>query len=61
MKFNVVAEEVESFAFEDAEIEPDVILISKAIGGSQPLSIVVYNKNLDLWQVGAHELFGEIN
>ena len=42
------------FAFEYADIVPDVILISKAIGGSQPLSIVVYNKNLDKWQPGAH-------
>lgn len=42
------------FAFEYAEIVPDVILISKAIGGSQPLSVVVYNKKLDVWKQGAH-------
>ncbi len=42
------------FAFEYAEIVPDVILVSKAIGGSQPLSIVIYNKNLDVWGPGAH-------
>ncbi|MBQ3650451.1 MAG: diaminobutyrate--2-oxoglutarate transaminase family protein, partial [Treponema sp.] len=42
------------FAFEWADIVPDVILISKAIGGSQPLSLVVYNKDLDKWQPGAH-------
>ena len=42
------------FAFEYADIVPDVILISKAIGGSQPLSIVVYNKDLDKWTAGAH-------
>ena len=42
------------FAFEYAQIVPDVILCSKAIGGSQPLSIVIYNKKLDLWQPGAH-------
>ncbi len=42
------------FAFEYADIVPDVILISKAIGGSQPLSIVVYNKELDKWTAGAH-------
>lgn len=42
------------FAFEYADIVPDVILISKAIGGSQPMSVVVYNKKLDLWKPGAH-------
>lgn len=42
------------FAFEYADIVPDVILTSKAIGGSQPLAIVIYNKDLDAWQPGAH-------
>lgn len=42
------------FAFEYADIVPDVILVSKAIGGSQPLSVVIYNKELDKWNPGAH-------
>ena len=42
------------FAFEYADIVPDVILVSKAIGGSQPLSVVIYNKKLDQWNPGAH-------
>lgn len=42
------------FAFEHAGIVPDVILISKAIGGSQPMSVVVYDKALDTWGPGAH-------
>ena len=42
------------FAFEYAGIVPDVILASKAIGGSQPLSVVIYNKKLDKWDQGAH-------
>ena len=42
------------FAFEYADIVPDVILASKAIGGSQPLSVVIYNKKLDKWEQGAH-------
>jgi diaminobutyrate-2-oxoglutarate transaminase len=42
------------FAFEYADIVPDVILSSKAIGGSQPMAVVIYNKDLDLWQPGAH-------
>ena len=42
------------FAFEYADIVPDVILVSKAIGGTQPMSVVVYNKELDKWQPGSH-------
>ena len=42
------------WAFEDAGIVPDVILMSKAIGGSQPMSVVVYNRDLDAWTAGAH-------
>lgn len=42
------------FAFEEAHIVPDVILASKAIGGSQPMAVVIYNKKLDLWTAGAH-------
>ena len=42
------------FAFEHAGIIPDVILISKAIGGTQPLAVVVYDKDLDTWGPGAH-------
>ncbi len=42
------------FAFEYASITPDVILVSKAIGGSQPMSVVIYHKDLDLWETGAH-------
>lgn len=42
------------FAFEEAQIVPDVILASKAIGGSQPMAVVIYNKKLDLWTAGAH-------
>jgi diaminobutyrate-2-oxoglutarate transaminase len=42
------------FAFEHAGIVPDVILSSKAIGGSQPMAVVIYDKKLDQWQPGAH-------
>ena len=42
------------WAFEESGIVPDVILMSKAIGGSQPMSVVVYNKDLDKWSAGAH-------
>ena len=42
------------FAFEHAGIIPDVVLISKALGGSQPMAVIVYNKKLDEWGAGAH-------
>jgi diaminobutyrate-2-oxoglutarate transaminase len=42
------------FAFEHAGIVPDVVVLSKAIGGSLPLSVVVYRGELDQWQPGAH-------
>ena len=42
------------FAFEYAGIVPDVILSSKAIGGTQPMSVVIYNKKLDVWGPGSH-------
>ena len=42
------------FAFEYADIVPDIILASKAIGGTQPMAVVIYNKKLDKWEAGAH-------
>jgi len=42
------------FAFEHAGITPDVVVLSKALGGSLPLSVVVYRGELDQWQPGAH-------
>jgi diaminobutyrate-2-oxoglutarate transaminase len=44
----------ELFAFEHAGIIPDVLVLSKAIGGSLPLSVVIYDKELDKWSPGAH-------
>lgn len=42
------------YAFEHAGIVPDVLVLSKAIGGSLPLAVVVYREELDLWKPGAH-------
>jgi diaminobutyrate-2-oxoglutarate transaminase len=42
------------YAFEHSSITPDVLLLSKAIGGSLPLSVVVYHESLDQWGPGAH-------
>ncbi|HVK95069.1 MAG TPA: diaminobutyrate--2-oxoglutarate transaminase [Noviherbaspirillum sp.] len=42
------------FAFEHAGIVPDILVLSKAIGGSLPLSVLVYRKQFDQWKPGAH-------
>ncbi|WP_263143474.1 aspartate aminotransferase family protein [Pseudomonas sp. RIT-PI-AD] len=42
------------FAFEHAGILPDVVVLSKAIGGSLPLAVMVYREWLDKWLPGAH-------
>ncbi|MGQ0554666.1 MAG: aspartate aminotransferase family protein [Nitrospiraceae bacterium] len=42
------------FAFERAGVIPDALVLSKAIGGGLPLSVVVYRAELDQWQPGAH-------
>lgn len=44
----------ELFAFQKASITPDVLVLSKAIGGGLPLSVVVYSAALDQWEPGAH-------
>lgn len=42
------------YAFEKAGILPDIVVLSKAIGGGLPLAVVVYRSGLDLWKPGAH-------
>lgn len=42
------------FAFEHAGIIPDVLILSKAIGGGLPLSVMIYHKKYDVWKPGAH-------
>ncbi|UJF36081.1 aspartate aminotransferase family protein [Paenibacillus hexagrammi] len=42
------------FAFEHAGIIPDVLVLSKAIGGSLPLSVIIYHEKYDVWKPGAH-------
>lgn len=42
------------FAFECAGVEPDILIMSKAIGGGLPLSCLVFRKNLDVWNPGEH-------
>ena len=42
------------FGFEHAGIEPDVLVLSKAIGGGLPLAVMLYDQALDAWRPGAH-------
>jgi diaminobutyrate-2-oxoglutarate transaminase len=42
------------YAFESAGILPDVVVLSKAIGGGLPLAVIVYREELDMWKPGAH-------
>ncbi len=43
------------FAFEQYDIEPDVIVASKALSGiGQPVAVIIYDRRLDVWAPGAH-------
>jgi diaminobutyrate-2-oxoglutarate transaminase len=43
------------FACEQDDVTPDVMTLSKALGGiGYPLSCIVYDKKLDSWAPGAH-------
>jgi diaminobutyrate-2-oxoglutarate transaminase len=42
------------WAVEHSGITPDAMVLSKAIGGSLPLAVVVYREEYDAWQPGAH-------
>ncbi|MFH8596260.1 diaminobutyrate--2-oxoglutarate transaminase family protein [Streptomyces rimosus] len=42
------------WAVEHSGVVPDVLVLSKAIGGSLPLAVIVYREELDAWRPGAH-------
>ncbi|MDH6114029.1 diaminobutyrate-2-oxoglutarate transaminase [Kitasatospora sp. MAP12-15] len=42
------------WAVEHSGIMPDAMVLSKAIGGSLPLAVVVYREEYDSWRPGAH-------
>ncbi|MEU7058770.1 diaminobutyrate--2-oxoglutarate transaminase family protein [Streptomyces sp. NPDC046197] len=42
------------WAVEHSGVTPDVMVLSKAIGGSLPLAVVIYRDDLDAWEPGAH-------
>jgi len=42
------------FAFEHAGIEPDVVVMSKAVGGCLPLAVLGIKRKFDAWQPAGH-------
>ncbi|MEV7683178.1 diaminobutyrate--2-oxoglutarate transaminase [Streptomyces sp. NPDC056909] len=43
------------FGFEDAGIVPDIVTVSKSIGGyGLPLSLTLFRRELDVWEPGEH-------
>ncbi|WP_114767134.1 pyridoxal phosphate-dependent class III aminotransferase [Vibrio rhodolitus] len=42
------------FAYEESGIQPDILCLSKAIGGGLPMSLLVINKQYDTWLPGEH-------
>jgi diaminobutyrate-2-oxoglutarate transaminase len=42
------------FAFEHADVRPDMMCLSKGIGGGFPLSLLIYERDLDRWSAGDH-------
>ncbi|MEG0317157.1 MAG: diaminobutyrate--2-oxoglutarate transaminase [Comamonas sp.] len=42
------------FAFEHAGIEPDIVVMSKAVGGSLPLAVLGIKRKFDVWQPAGH-------
>lgn len=42
------------FAFESSGIRPDIVCLSKSLGGGLPISIVMMRPELDVWKPGQH-------
>ena len=42
------------FSFEEAGISPDMVTLSKAIGGGLPMSLLLLKPELDQWKPGEH-------
>ncbi|MBW6521265.1 MAG: diaminobutyrate--2-oxoglutarate transaminase [Desulfoarculaceae bacterium] len=42
------------FSFERAGIQPDIVTLSKSIGGGHPMSLVLLKPELDKWSPGEH-------
>jgi diaminobutyrate-2-oxoglutarate transaminase len=44
----------EMWGVDHAEVVPDIMVLSKAIGGGLPLAVIVYRSKYDVWEEGAH-------
>ena len=44
----------ELWGVDHAGITPDVMVLSKAVGGGLPLAVIAYRSSLDVWAEGAH-------
>ncbi len=42
------------FSFEESGIKPDMVTLSKAIGGGLPLALLLFRADLDQWKPGEH-------
>ena len=42
------------FAHEHYGINPDILCLSKAVGGGMPVGVMVYQEKFDKWRPGAH-------
>lgn len=44
----------EFFSFEFAGINPDIVTLSKSIGGGLPMAVLLFKSDLDQWKPGEH-------
>ncbi|MFZ2634045.1 MAG: diaminobutyrate--2-oxoglutarate transaminase [Desulfosalsimonadaceae bacterium] len=42
------------FSFEESGIKPDIVTMSKAIGGGLPMALLLFRQDLDQWKPGEH-------
>lgn len=43
-----------NFAFEESGVIPDILCLSKAVGGGLPMSLLIFDKTIDTWLPGEH-------
>ncbi len=43
-----------NFAYEESGIQPDILCMSKAVGGGLPMALLAFHKDIDTWKAGEH-------